>query len=101
MTFQKIIRHEITHGIGGARATLECGHTVVRKEDSLSPTQQETLMPPKPCRSCGGTGKADRGNGSTKPCYCDAGIAESARRRALRDAKRSELPVQPPKRQRS
>jgi hypothetical protein len=42
------------------------------------------------CSKCGGTGKVDRGNGSTKPCDCTAGLIERARRRALRNAKRAE-----------
>jgi hypothetical protein len=42
----------------------------------------------KYCSICGGSGKRDRGNGSTKPCDCAAGLIERARRRSLRDAGR-------------
>jgi len=40
-----------------------------------------------PCQTCGGTGKVDRGNGTTKPCHCAAGIREAARIRELRRAR--------------
>ena len=36
------------------------------------------------CPKCGGTGKVDRGNGSTKPCDCHAGLIERARRKVLK-----------------
>jgi hypothetical protein len=36
------------------------------------------------CARCHGSGKVDRGNGSTKPCDCAAGLAERARRKARR-----------------
>lgn len=41
-------------------------------------------MKPKHCTKCGGSGKVDRGNGSTKPCDCTAGLIERLRRRAAR-----------------
>jgi len=40
------------------------------------------------CAKCGGSGKLDRGNGTTKLCDCVAGLIERARRRSLRDALR-------------
>lgn len=36
------------------------------------------------CTRCGDTGKADAGNGNTKPCCCEAGLIERARRARLR-----------------
>lgn len=36
------------------------------------------------CTVCRGTGKVDRGNGSTKPCTCVAGLIESNRRKEAR-----------------
>ena len=38
----------------------------------------------KRCVRCHGTGKVDRGNGTTKPCDCTAGLIERARRRSSR-----------------
>jgi DnaJ-class molecular chaperone len=37
------------------------------------------------CPKCAGTGKLDRGNGTTKPCQCGSGLIERARRRTLAD----------------
>jgi hypothetical protein len=42
----------------------------------------------KYCKSCGGSGKVDRGNGTTKPCDCVAGLIENFRRRQRREARR-------------
>jgi len=36
------------------------------------------------CTKCGGSGKVDRGNGSTRPCDCTAGLIEQHRRKSLR-----------------
>jgi hypothetical protein len=33
---------------------------------------------------CAGSGKVDRGNGTTKPCDCVAGLIERMRRRTAR-----------------
>jgi DnaJ-class molecular chaperone len=43
---------------------------------------------PHTCPQCHGTGKIDRGNGTTKPCDCPAGLLERLRRKALAAAKR-------------
>lgn len=45
---------------------------------------REAATKPGYCRTCGGSGKVDRGNGATKPCNCTAGLIERARRRSLR-----------------
>lgn len=42
----------------------------------------------KYCAKCAGTGKIDRGNGSTKPCDCAAGLIEGTRRKDTRATKR-------------
>jgi hypothetical protein len=34
------------------------------------------------CPTCHGSGKVDRGNGTTKPCDCTAGLIERARRKS-------------------
>lgn len=36
------------------------------------------------CQLCHGSGKVDRGNGSTKPCTCVAGLIERNRRKRPR-----------------
>lgn len=41
-------------------------------------------MSARKCPRCRGTGKIDRGNGSTKPCDCVAGLIERARRKTAR-----------------
>lgn len=44
------------------------------------------------CPLCAGSGKVDRGNGSTKPCVCVAGLIEQHRRKGLRNAHRKNAP---------
>lgn len=39
------------------------------------------------CKLCQGSGKVDRGNGSTKPCICVAGLIERHRRKSLATGK--------------
>jgi hypothetical protein len=43
----------------------------------------------KYCAKCRGTGKVDRGNGSTKPCDCVAGHIEFFRRKAVAAARKA------------
>jgi hypothetical protein len=45
---------------------------------------------PKYCPRCGGSGKVDRGNGTTKPCDCVAGLIERARRRTIKASRKGE-----------
>lgn len=45
-----------------------------------------TIGPKDYCKLCSGSGKVDRGNGTTKPCICVAGLIEAQRRRAAKGA---------------
>ena len=49
----------------------------------LNRERDKLAKKPPNCLKCKGTGKVDRGNGSTKACDCAAGIAERARRAGL------------------
>ena len=40
------------------------------------------------CPKCAGTGKLDRGNGTTKPCECVCGRIERARRIKLANGRK-------------
>lgn len=44
------------------------------------------MSKPRVCVACRNTGKLDRGNGTTKPCDCAAGLRERLRRREARRA---------------
>ena len=64
----------------------------IRRIQSAAAFTQPAITPtakPGYCRLCAGSGKLDRGNGATKPCDCEAGLIERARRRSLR-ARRKE-----------
>jgi hypothetical protein len=71
-----------------AREIRRIQSAAVFSQPPITPAITPTAKPGY-CRLCAGSGKLDRGNGATKPCDCEAGLIERARRRSLR-ARRKE-----------
>lgn len=70
---EELIKELLHRGYRGVLLTKETQNTKefrVARPDSIGH-----------CKTCSGTGKVDRGNGTTKPCECVAGQAERARRK--------------------
>jgi hypothetical protein len=82
---------DLEHGIAGlllnAEKALKAGHGPKSFFSSLRFARaafQRSSAPEKKgfCKLCHGSGKVDRGNGSTRPCTCVAGLLESHRRKS-------------------